>query len=326
MKTLYSVTNPLAMYPHIKLLQTLLYSSMVVLGIALNVGTIITVRKGKNFKNKGMQLLLTNKSIADLLTSTTFPVVYALMPYWPFTTKLTLFMLATIASFAIYTSLLWNSVLSVERFIAVYFPLRTLIYRKRDKIITSVVVWFAGFTAAVILNLMTLADCNDGSLLDLKATATCALLFEFDGHNEDLMLFAIIPSILILVMYCLVAYKLHCRKMTQSTNVSFAGRQMQHRLQKRVTIMLMVDGLVTLMTWMPWRQITPTKVSDGGLISPQGLLTHMLIYSIWMSNCFTTPVIYYTLNKSFRVSILSLMYYIDHHITGADRAGCKIRK
>lgn len=299
------ITDPLAAYPKIKLMRTLLYSLMAVLGVALNVVTIITMRKGENFKKKGIQVLLTNKSIADLLTSMTFPLVYAVLPYWPFATTVTPFIVATIASFAIYTSLLWNSVLSVERFVAVYFPLRTLSKRKRDKIITSVFVWFVGFTAAVTLALMTIADCNNGSLLDLRATGTCALMFWFDRHNEDLMAFAVIPCLLMLVMYCLVTSKVYCcREMTQSIQLSDAGRQKYQKIQKRVTVMLMVDALVSLMTWVPWRLILSEQFICGSSIMTQyHTVRFTFMYVIWMSNCFTTPIIYYTLNKSFRVSL-----------------------
>lgn len=295
---LSNVGNHLTDYPEVKLLRTLLYSSMAVLGITLNIGTIITVRKGRSFKKKGIKLLLTNKSLADLLTSLTFPVAYALKPYWPYPTMLALFILASIASFAIYTSLLWNTVLSVERFVAVYFPLRTLTNRKRSNGITCVFVWLVAFTAALTCALMSLADCNNDSLLDLQVTSQCALMFHFDRHNEDLMKFAAVPCVIILIMYCLVTFKVCRRKMVKSMHLSIAGRQQILNVQKRVTAMIMVDALVSFITWMPWRQLC--KICSSSMCHPT---TYTILFGLWMSNSFMTPIIYYTLNKSFRVRL-----------------------
>ena len=116
-----------------KLIAPSIFIPVAVLGLILNVGTILTVLKSRHLSTKGVHVLLVNKAVADLITSLTYPTVYAALPFGQ-EAELELLIISTFGSLGIYLSLLWNAAISVERFVVVYLTLKSLAYTKKMKI------------------------------------------------------------------------------------------------------------------------------------------------------------------------------------------------
>ena len=287
------------------------------LGLILNVGTILTVLKSRHLSTKGVHVLLVNKAVADLITSLTYPTVYAALPFGQ-EAELELLIISTFGSLGIYLSLLWNAAISIERFVVIYFPLKSLVYTKKMKVILTAIVWSIGIVGSTLLTLLTMLRCQD-STQSLQEQKACAL-FTFDRHNDEIMVGTTVPAAILLTMYTLVVKKLfHASASTSahsnsgsvstysspckgSKNLNRKGLSVEH---KQITIMLLVDSVVTVITWIPWRIIFKDSCSTTAKQihhTPCQSAVHLTTTFVWMSNCFTTPLVYFTLNKRFRVS------------------------
>ena len=70
----------------------------------------------------------------------------------------------------------------------------------------------------------------------------------------------------------------------------------------------MVDSVVTVITWIPWRMIFKDSCANTQSqaekihLNPCRRAVHLATTFIWMSNCYTTPIVYFSLNKKFGVS------------------------
>ena len=88
--------------------------------------------------------------------------------------------------------------------------------------------------------------------------------------------------------------------------------------------MLATDAIVTVVTWLPYcgYQIYEYGSDDGhrGIFQryslKQNFVPHAAFTGLLLTNCFTTPVIYYMFQSAFRVSIIkwALEYSVCPHI------------
>ena len=150
-------------------------------------------------------MLLVNKAVADLITSLTYPTVYAALPFGQ-EAELELLIISTFGSLGIYLSLLWNAAISIERFVVIYFPLKSLAYTKKMKITLTAIVWGLGVLGSTLLTSLTVIRCKN-STQSLRKQRACAL-FTFDRQNEEIMVETTVPAAIILIMYALVIKEL----------------------------------------------------------------------------------------------------------------------
>ena len=128
-----------------------IYGLAALVGLCLNSLTIAIIVNGIKF-GKGIKIQLTNMAVADILCSiatlssgiveglTVLPIPYI----WE---VCGLMQLVNIVFFQ--ASLLSNTAISLERFVAVYFPLKMREYRRRHVIIITVGIWIL----SVLINL-----------------------------------------------------------------------------------------------------------------------------------------------------------------------------
>ena len=193
------------------------YGIMGILGIVFNIITIYVLQKGKN-SSKEVRVQLTNLAIADLLTSVLSPLhsIYGVIRI-PYPKSLLFCRLEAFFSyFTLNISPLWNACLSVERLVIVYFPFKIKRYTRRKKKIIAVAVWAIAFL--VELEYLTSAEIED---IDGHGAYVCFLnstLNVIGGKTYpqiNTMISALkysLPSLTIVVMYALIAFKLYCRK------------------------------------------------------------------------------------------------------------------
>ena len=188
-----------------KLIAPSIFIPVAVLGLILNVGSILTVLKSRQLSNKGVHVLLVNKAVADLITSLTYPTVYAALPFGQ-EAELELLIISTFGSLGIYLSLSWNAAISIERFVVVYLPLKSLAYTKKMKITLTAIVWGLGVLGSTLLTSLTVIRCQN-STQSLRKQRACAL-FTFDRQSEEIMVGTTVPAAIILIMYTLVIKEL----------------------------------------------------------------------------------------------------------------------
>ena len=133
-----------------------------VLGISLNAGSILVIGFGKKC-GKGIKLQLVNLAITDMVGAVLIPsyLISTFQPhaYYSFlSSSLCKFLLWTIYS-PFYVSLLCNMVISLERFVAIYFPLRMQNYTTKWKVVVISLCWVISLSTEV--NLIT----NTGNAL-----------------------------------------------------------------------------------------------------------------------------------------------------------------
>ena len=187
------------------------------LGIILNTTVIVIIISGCRF-GKGMKIQLMNLAIADFLSAAMTPTSGYIggIITQPYPGN---FMLCEvhqyINSVVFYTSLLCSAEISIERFVAVYFPLKILKYRTMYIILVSVLVW----TLALITQMdsLLLADA-DRTLLNNTRTENCRtgkFMTEHDKYGLWRYLAVarfLIPVIIIVTSYILICVKLVIRK------------------------------------------------------------------------------------------------------------------
>ena len=111
---------------HIMLFYTVYPCMAAILGTSLNAGSILVIAFGK-MCGKGIKLQLVNLAITNMVGAVLIPsyLISTFQPhaYYSFlSSSLCKFLLWTIYS-PFYVSLLCNMVISLERFVAIYFPL-----------------------------------------------------------------------------------------------------------------------------------------------------------------------------------------------------------
>lgn len=119
-----------------------IFSSIGMLGVIFNIVSLLILKSGK-YSNKSTRIQLLNQAANDLLMSIICPprfIVRELVIPWPNSPalcKVVVFSSETVFM----SSVIWNAAISIERFIAVFFPLRMLSYTSKQKTIVAAVVW-----------------------------------------------------------------------------------------------------------------------------------------------------------------------------------------
>lgn len=169
-----------------------------VLGVTLNTLAAIVWTAGRH---SGTELRpeLTCLAVTDLLSAVSLSLFDALIlpsQLAAYENDLVCRLLGYFGHAIFYTSTLLNAVISLERFVVVYFPLRALNYTKPKK-------------AAVICSAFVLGMLHEVQFL-ADTEMTCLLLTLGDGWIANLKL--AISAIVIVTSYTLIAVKILCQK------------------------------------------------------------------------------------------------------------------
>ena len=200
----------------VALINLVIHGIFAFFGLVLNTFTLVVIALGTKF-GRGMKLQLGNLAIADLLCSLLTPgsaVVggIVILPY-PDSTILCK-MQQYITSVAFCTSLLCGAAISLERLVAVYFPLKMKEYRPRHAIVVLLSAWICTFA----LNVDSLIDnevvTNPQRNNTMKCVSGRYLLMQDVGGSLLYLSTTrfLIPVVTILAAYGLIAIKLLTRK------------------------------------------------------------------------------------------------------------------
>lgn len=200
------------------------HSSFGFLGLLLNILTLIIILKGRRF-GKGIKLQLVNLAIADLILSLTVPgssVVgeYITLPYPNSTVLCRSQVYLTLVSG--YGSLLSSTAISLEKFVAVCFPLKMVMYQRRHIVTIIILIWV--FAVSSQLHVLVYSDvyprnANNGALMCKVFGDRQFEWYHFISSIYTPIIF-LLPAATICVMYALVGTKLLLRKRIGSKHLS----------------------------------------------------------------------------------------------------------
>lgn len=186
--------------------------SFAVVGITFNSLTIIVIVKGERI-GKELKFQLVNLAAADLMTAPSFPIylMFRLLRLnFPQNDALCKF----VGMFSIwpnFVSLLWNMIISMERLLVIYFPLRMRHYSLKLKVLVAIFVWGIGFAlrANSLINsrvsfLGTISICYVGE--------STGFYSDKKGLDESINMATYgIPALVIIVSYTMISFKLYLK-------------------------------------------------------------------------------------------------------------------
>ena len=133
-----------------------IYVLSALLGLFLNTLTIAILLKGKKF-GKGIRIQLVNLAIADTLCSLV-ALVYAIVEgvvvlpsFSSYSTLKVCGLLQYIMNLLFQASLMSNTAISLERFVAVYFPLKMRDYQRCHVIAVTIAIWIFALVSSLPL-------------------------------------------------------------------------------------------------------------------------------------------------------------------------------
>ena len=180
-----------------------------VVGVLLNLLTIFALAFGSNI-SKEVHIQLINLAAADLIMAAFFPTSMMTdnILFFPFRgTRIWCGICFCISVSSSHASLLCNAAISLERVIVVYFPFRAAGYTKTKKILVVGFIWIsATITQIVTARYSELMVDNGNTYCEIGFVRT---LLHYQWIEA---LQSIIPTVVIIVSYCLVFAKLGIRK------------------------------------------------------------------------------------------------------------------
>ena len=127
-----------------------IYGLSALLGLFLNTLTITILLKGKKF-GKGIRIQLVNLAVADTLSSLVV-FIFAIFEGLLAVPNINVYVILDVCgilhyflNFQFQASLMSNTAISLERFVAVYFPLKIREYRRRHVIAVTIAIWILTF-------------------------------------------------------------------------------------------------------------------------------------------------------------------------------------
>lgn len=204
-------------------------------GVVLNVLTMVVLKTGtRNSKEVRTQLM--NLAVADCLFAIVGPLTFFHIRFEiPITSNLIGCKIIGFLGFlAVTISPLCNVAISIDRVVAVYFPMKIRNYRYCHKVITAVCVW-------VISIIVDMGPLFNATTIELNGQVWCfaspvryykpftyAEFYVASGAKYG------VPALIIIVMYSLIAFKLLRRK-TVGERTASVKKQEKSRREKLVS-------------------------------------------------------------------------------------------
>lgn len=205
-----------------------------VVGVILNLLVIAVIIKGNKF-GKGMKLQLMNLAIADFLSSVMAPgsgFVGGIVTLIAYPDDLALCEIQQyITSVVFYASLACSAAISLERLVAVYFPLNMLKYRIGHVITVGILVW----ALALIANIDSLIANQVIEKPEHNYTLTCMSgKYMLMGDKYGPWVYIAVARFLVPIIVILASYGFICVKLAKRKRVGEKHRFSNERKNTQV--------------------------------------------------------------------------------------------
>lgn len=213
-----------------------LFVSESALGIILNILTIFIIRGGKHI-GKAVHLNLINLAIANILRAVTFPLLAAFeldpfsLVHFPNSSVLCKLYIFFVHGTQ-YASAFWSVVISVERFVVIFFPLKALSHSIKHKVLVVVGVWICCY--AVRIDSAVYSD-----ILMTEGRPICqGVLPSYKVKAYIMALSYYTPALIIVVMYSLIIGKqFWCRNRSNGSNIRINEKKALSTQSKQVSFL-----------------------------------------------------------------------------------------
>lgn len=208
------------------------FLSFSLIGIVLNIGTIYIIQYGRNI-GREIKLQLTNLAVADLLFALLVPVLAAFQVLnFPFMDSAILchierFVVLTITS----ACPSWNLVISLERFVIIFFPFKAAHYTRKYKIIVAITAWVVG----CLLHIDSFIFAK--LVRDPQTNVMSCLVVVTSSTSLNRLLSAvkyILPSSTMTIVSIAISYKVECRQQIGETPTPY-GKKVK-KVSRPITI------------------------------------------------------------------------------------------
>ncbi|XP_045211602.2 QRFP-like peptide receptor [Mercenaria mercenaria] len=286
----------------------ILYSVTTFLAIVGNSIAIVIFTKGKRSKTD-LRPFLINLAVADLIMAIfciPFTFTYQLLnSNWVFSRPMCPIVMF-LQTVSVTGSVITNMVIGIDRLCAIAFPLiatrnRSLRYRLIILIIWIISVAFAG----VQLKVGDTHYDKDTGYTECKENWSSDELAMFYTILV-LILTYLVPVIILTVTYSIVGYILWKRNLPGNADASRDKVQLNSKV--KIVKMLVTIVVLFVLCWLPLHTfflvLNFTEKLDHASLS----LTYFICHWIAMSNSFVNPIVYGTLNDSFRADLKQLIF------------------
>lgn len=266
----------------------------VILGLCFLVGTpgnllvVWTILKYVKQRSHTVQLII-HLAVADLLVLITLPLwIYSLAHSWVFGEAACKAM-AYMINVCMYSSVFLITLMSVERFLAVRYPLKMLYWQNRTSLSKILAVtWILSFVLGIPVILTQYVDEDDGGKHFMYRYYS-SVFFEVFCLRLETVLGFIIPFIILAICYCQVA--------TQLRKVRFRN--------KRKSVFL-IGGVVVafILCWLPYHTLN-IKEMVHILVGKSDEQSHIIDGAVFISGALAfisssvNPVLYVFASKNF---------------------------
>nr|XP_055064245.1 leukotriene B4 receptor 1 [Misgurnus anguillicaudatus] len=267
----------------------------VILGLCFLVGTpgnllvVWTILKYVKQHSHTVQLII-HLAVADLLVLITLPLwIYSLAHSWVFGEAACKAMVYMI-NVCMYSSVFLITIMSVERFLAVRYPLKMLYWQKRTSLSKILAVtWILSFVLGIPVILTQYVDEDDHGGKHCLYRDYSSVSFEVFCMCLETVLGFIIPFIILAICYCQVA--------TQLRKVRFRN--------KRKSVFL-IGGVVVafILCWLPHHTLNISETVQI-LVGKSDEPSHIIDGAVFISGALAfisssvNPVLYVFACKNF---------------------------
>ncbi|XP_050337582.1 tachykinin-like peptides receptor 86C [Bactrocera neohumeralis] len=302
-----SPTRPYELPWEQKTIWAIIFGMMLFVAIAGNCIVLWIVAGHRSMRTVTNYFLL-NLSIADLLMSSlncVFNFIFMLNSDWPFGS-----IYCTINNFmanvTVSTSVFTLVAISLDRYFAIVHPLKRRTSRRKVRIILLLIWVISCLLAAPCLlysSTMTKRYYNG------KSRTVCFMLWPDGRYPTSISDYAYNIIILILtygipMVVMLICYTLMGRVLWGSRSIGEnIDRQMESMKSKRKVVrMFIAIVLIFAICWLPYHMFFIYAYHNNDITSAK-YVQHMYLGFYWlaMSNAMVNPIIYYWMNKRFRL-------------------------
>ena len=192
---------------------------------------------------------------------------------------------------SIFVSLLSLGVITVDRFLFVFYPYKTFITAKRARILIGT-MWLIGiiFTAPLAAK---------GTIHEYRHVKVCTIKTSTNPTQAYIItcstVFVVLPLATMVVLYSSVVVKLFQQKITgENSNVN---REHLNKRNKKVLVMLVTIVILALVCWLPYWLAELDCILPSEFASCKSVL-YLQVLSF--ANCALNPCVYAIFNERFR--------------------------
>ncbi|CAI4229243.1 unnamed protein product [Auanema sp. JU1783] len=307
----------------------LIYSVIFIIGIVGNICTCIVILSNKSMQNPTNSYLL-SLAISDILVLLLgLPMeLYGVLDYaYPYTFPNVICKArAFLIEFTSYASILVIFSFSVERWLAICYPLQVKIFSTVSRAYAVIIAaWIISFIAAlpmafiVKINRLALPEyfassnwtssvSTDGLTID--RTEFCSMDVTMLDEQSSLIYFAfffffLLPALLIIIMYGHIALRL--KAADQCLSKESSSNERRSRSTRNVIKMLVSVVVTFFLCWLPFhlqRLLSIFMNFHQGNVSPAVQFIFTLVFYIsgycYYSNSACNPILYNILSEKYR--------------------------